>query len=212
MGAFGALAARNRQNKQHSPRFDKKTAKREVAEPDGVDANHLWVAEDPHASLIQEKVEQIVETVDEFVPEEDPIVYHEQPNVQPSGDVEGLFGQLLEAIGVPEGLGVAELLAAIRRPVIGQKESNPLDVQTLRSLSKSEAILVEVGSDREFSPSDARLQDQLNVRRARMSQMCNRLYRAGILSVQQKGRTRMFKLTNDARAQLVAWGMMEASI
>jgi len=132
--------------------------------------------------------------------------------VQPSGDVEGLFGQLLEAIGVPEGLGVAELLAAIRRPVIGQKESNPLDVQTLRSLSKSEAILVEVGSDREFSPSDARLQDQLNVRRARMSQMCNRLYRAGILSVQQKGRTRMFKLTNDARAQLVAWGMMEASI
>lgn len=212
MGAFGALAARNRQNKQHSPRFDKKTAKREVAEPDGVDANHLWVAEDSHASLIQEKVEQIVETVDEFVPEEDPIVYHEQPNVQPSGDVEGLFGQLLEAIGVPEGLGVAELLAAIRRPVIGQKESNPLDVQTLRSLSKSEAILVEVGSDREFSPSDARLQDQLNVRRARMSQMCNRLYRGGILSVQQKGRTRMFKLTNDARAQLVAWGMMEASI
>ena len=107
---------------------------------------------------------------------------------------------------------MAELLAAIRRPVIGQKESNPLDVQTLRSLSKSEAILVEVGSDREFSPSDARLQDQLNVRRARMSQMCNRLYRGGILSVQQKGRTRMFKLTNDARAQLVAWGMMEASI
>ena len=33
--------------------------------------------------------------------------------------------------------------------------------------------------------------------------MCNRLYRAGILSVQQKGRSRMFKLTNDARAQLV---------
>ena len=42
--------------------------------------------------------------------------------------------------------------------------------------------------------------------------MSNRLYRAGILSVQQKGRTRMFKLTNDARAQLIAWGMMEAVV
>ena len=77
---------------------------------------------------------------------------------------------------------------------------------------RGEAVLVEVASEREFSPSDARLQDKLNVRRPRMSQMCNRLYRGGILSVQQKGRTRMFKLTNDARAQLVAWGMMEASV
>ena len=96
--------------------------------------------------------------------------------------------------------------------IIGQKDSNPLDVYTLRSLSKNEAILVEVASSREFSPSDARLQDRLCVLRPRMSQMCNRLYRAGILSVQQKGRSRMYKLTNDARAQLVAWGMMEASI
>ena len=79
-------------------------------------------------------------------------------------------------------------------------------------LSKNEAVLVEVGSNREFSPSDNRLQDKFNVRRPRMSQMCNRLYRAGILSVQQKGRTRMFKLTNDARAQLIAWGMMEAVV
>ena len=113
---------------------------------------------------------------------------------------------------MPEGLSLAELLAAMRRPVIGQRESNALDVYTLRSLSKSEAVLVEVSSNREFSPSDSRLQDRLNVGRPRMSQMCNRLYRAGILSVQQKGKSRMFKLTNDAKAQLVAWGMMEASI
>ena len=71
---------------------------------------------------------------------------------------------------------------------------------------------MEVSSEREISPSDNRLQDRLNVGRPRMSQMCNRLYRSGILSVQQKGRSRMFKLTNDARAQLVAWGMMEVSV
>ena len=45
-----------------------------------------------------------------------------------------------------------------------------------------------------------------------MSQICNKLYRAGILSVQQKGKSRMFKLTNDAKVQLIAWGMMEAEV
>ena len=112
---------------------------------------------------------------------------------------------------MPDGLGVSDLLAALRRPVIGQKESNALDVMTLRSLSKSESVLVEVASTREFSPSDSRLRDRLSIGRPRMSQMCNRLYRAGILSVQQKGRSRMFLLTNDARAQLIAWGILEVS-
>ena len=183
-------------------------------EPTGVDANQLWLANQPEAMLIQEEVdeEEIVgEEFEDYAPQE-PLYEESHSNLQEKQDVEGLFGQLLKALHVPAGMGIADLLAAIRRPVIGQKESNILDVQTLRSLSKSEATLVEVGSEREFSPSDSRLQDRLNVRRPRMSQMCNRLYRAGVLSVQQKGRTRMFRLTNDARAQLVAWGMMEASV
>ena len=166
--------------------------------------------------LVQENHQIMDEDLEEF-PLEDFQDNNEsgtfvEPTAQPSSDVEGLFGQLLDALNVPEGLGLAELLSAMRRPTIGQKESNALDIHTLRNLSKNEAVLVEVGSNREFSPSDNRLQDKLNVRRPRMSQMCNRLYRAGILSVQQKGRTRMFKLTNDARAQLIAWGMMEAIV
>jgi len=211
MGGFGALAARNRVNKQENPPFDKKAASDAPPDSAEVDANTLWVADKPEAVLITETVEEEAIEEEESIPEEsyyDP----ETQKIAPQGDVEGLFGQLLNALRVPEGVGIADLLSAIRRPVIGQKESNPLDIQTLRNLSRGEATLIEVGSDREFSPSDARLQDKLEVRRPRMSQMCNRLYRAGILSVQQKGRTRMFKLTNDARAQLVAWGMMEASI
>ena len=136
--------------------------------------------------------------------------YYES-STEKDGNVEELFGKLLNAIGVPDGLGVSDLLAALRRPVIGQKESNALDVMTLRNLSKSESVLVEVASTREFSPSDSRLRDRLSIGRPRMSQMCNRLYRAGILSVQQKGRSRMFLLTNDARAQLIAWGILEVS-
>ncbi len=218
LGGFGALAARNRVNKHENPPFDKKAASNGPPDPVGVDANSLWVADVPGAVLIAETVTEVEseEELDDesFVSEETNYSYEplNEPANEPLGDVEGLFGQLLKALRVPEGVGIADLLSAIRRPVIGQKESNPLDIQTLRNLSRGEAILIEVGSDREFSPSDPRLQDKLKVRRPRMSQMCNRLYRAGILSVQQKGRTRMFKITNDARAQLVAWGMMEASI
>ena len=215
-GPFRALAARNRVNKQEAPPFDKSSTKKQSREPIGVDANKLWLSDEPGGMLVQENQQIMDEDLEEF-PLEDFQDNNEsgtfvEPTAQPSSDVEGLFGQLLDALNVPEGLGLAELLSAMRRPTIGQKESNALDIHTLRNLSKNEAVLVEVGSNREFSPSDNRLQDKLNVRRPRMSQMCNRLYRAGILSVQQKGRTRMFKLTNDARAQLIAWGMMEAIV
>ena len=216
MGAFRALAARNRVNKQEAPPFDKNAAKKPAREPEGVDANHLWISDNPEAMLVQENEDVEDDDLEDF-PAEDFQDYTEvqsSPEAisQPVGDVEGLFTQLLDALNVPEGLGFADLLAAMRRPIIGQKESNPLDVHTLRNLSKSEAVLVEVASSREFSPSDNRLRDRLNVGRPRMSQMSNRLYRAGILSVQQRGRSRMFKLTNDARAQMVAWGIMEASV
>ena len=139
-------------------------------------------------------------TVEEFEPPP-------QPNIEISND--GLLAQFVEALRLPNGMGLADLLAAMRRPVIGQRESNSLDVTTLRNLSRSEAILVEIGSERKFSPSDARLLDRLNIKRPRLSQMCNRLYRAGIMSAQQDGRSRMFSITNDAKAQLIAWGMME---
>ena len=212
-GPFSALAARNRGNKHLSPRFDKTKAKNPVREPVGVDANQLWISDEPDAVLIQEN-EDLIEPEQPGDMVQNFSENYQQPTIQANSndEVEGLVNQLLTALNVPEGLGFADLLAAMRRPVIGLRESNALDVYTLRSLSKSEAVLVEVSSSREFSPSDNRLQDRLNVGRPRMSQMCNRLYRAGILSVQQRGRSRMFKLTNDARAQLVAWGMMEAVV
>ena len=155
--------------------------------------------------------------VQELTPEEPILVDNtdqytiSDPNIGSEETNEGLLRQLVDALRLPNGMGLADLLAAMRRPTIGQRESNPLDVSTLRNLSRNEAILVEVSSERKFSPSDTRLLDRLNIKRPRLSQMCNRLYRAGIMSVQQKGKSRMFGLTNDARAQLVAWGMMEGS-
>ena len=212
-GPFSGLAARNRDNKNQSPRFDKTKAKPAQREPEGGDANELWLANEPNAVLapLSVPVEDEPNMDNQFG---DPFESNEEigQEVVGSTNVEGLLGQLFEALNVPDGLGLAELLAGMRRPVIGQRESNALDVQTLRNLSRNEAVIVEVSSTRELSPSDSRLQDRLKIGRPRMSQMCNRLYRAGILSVQQRGRSRMFKLTNDARAQMVAWGIMEASV
>ncbi len=211
-GPFSALAARNRENKSLAPRFDKTKAKPPAKEPKDGEANSLWIADEPNALLIQDMEPPADEPnteSDTFDQIEQPVQSEPQPG---SNEVEGLLGQLMDALNLPDGLGLADLLAAMRRPVIGQRESNALDVYTLRNLSKSEAVLVEVSSERELSPSDSRLQDRLNVGRPRMSQMCNRLYRAGILSVQQRGRSRMFRLTNDARAQLVAWGLMEVQL
>jgi hypothetical protein len=160
--------------------------------------SELWTAEGGELLL-----EPIIEEETIFEPETE---------TPPAVDVESAIGQLVAALQMPEGMGLADLLSAMRRPVIGGKQSNPLDLMTLRNLSRNHATLVEVASQRSFSPSDARLQDTLGIKRPRMSQLCNHLYRAGILAVQQKGRSRYFILTNDAKAQLIAWGMLEASL
>ena len=47
-----------------------------------------------------------------------------------------------------------------------------------------------------------------NLKRARLSQICNRLHKAGILHARMVGRSRMFGLTRSALAQLIAWGIV----
>jgi hypothetical protein len=190
-GPFGGLRSRNKDHLNYSPSEDYIVDEEKLP-------REIWV--DPSSELMMEA--QIVEE-EVFEPES-------QPEVEIETEIP-ILEQLVAALNIPEGMGLAELLSAMRRPVIGTKQSNPLDLMTLRNLSHNDATLVEVASQRSFSPSDARLQDSLGVKRPRMSQMCNRLYRAGILTVQQKGRSRYFVLTNDAKAQLIAWGMMEDS-
>ncbi len=190
-GPFGGLRTRNKDHLNYTP--DENYNLEEQGPP-----SELWTAEGGELLL-----EPIIEEETIFEPETE---------TPPAVDVESAIGQLVAALQMPEGMGLADLLSAMRRPVIGGKQSNPLDLMTLRNLSRNHATLVEVASQRSFSPSDARLQDTLGIKRPRMSQLCNHLYRAGILAVQQKGRSRYFILTNDAKAQLIAWGMLEASL
>jgi hypothetical protein len=205
-GPFGGLRHRNRDYK--SVKQESKAPPR-IPEPnlqvEEEDANELWMAEGSEPVLIQEPKPELPIIIDDqvLIPDSD------EPEPEPSSDI---LKQLVDLLKPLQSLGIADALSSLRLPIIGQRHSFALDVHTLRNLARSEAILVEVASERSFSPSDARLQDQLSIKRPRMSQICNRLYRAGILSVKPKGRSRMYSLTNDAKAQLVAWGMMEGSI
>ncbi len=106
--------------------------------------------------------------------------------------------------------GLAKRLAGLtpKKPR-WQSQSLPLKVEKLRALSDNERIILEVAIHREFSPSDEELRKTLFIKRPRMSQLSNGLYRAGILQTRQQGRSRWFSLTNDARAQLAAWGLLE---
>ncbi|MGA0331121.1 MAG: hypothetical protein ACO3MI_02030 [Candidatus Poseidoniaceae archaeon] len=101
-----------------------------------------------------------------------------------------------------------EQLRALSRPRLTQKEEHVLSVAVLSSLTSSEAVVVAEAKGRSISPSDKALLAQLSIKRARLSQICNRLHKAGILHARMVGRTRMFGLTRSALAQLIAWGLV----
>ena len=68
----------------------------------------------------------------------------------------------------------------------------------LGNLTEAEELILEIAESREISPSDPEIQARLEVGRPRLSQLYNSLYKSGILSVRKKGRTRFFKLTENA--------------
>jgi DNA-binding MarR family transcriptional regulator len=68
--------------------------------------------------------------------------------------------------------------------------------------------VISIAHYRRYSPSDEELLGQLNIKRARLSQISNRLLKAGILSVHALGRNRYYELTQAARAQLIAWNVI----
>lgn len=217
-GGFGGLVSRNRVNMHVDTRFDDSVERKELDAKS--DASDFWQASEMDAVLLNEEEETIVESEPEEPYYEEPeFVETFEPNhetISEDADYQqvlfDLFGKILKNNNQTGIETLSQLLMKLNTPAIGQRESNPLNVHVLRNLGKNEAVIVEVSTQRSFSPSDPRLQDQLRIKRPRMSQICNKLYRAGILSVQQKGKSRMFKLTNDAKVQLIAWGMMEAEV
>ena len=89
------------------------------------------------------------------------------------------------------------------------EHSFELNIDRLRSLDENEIKVIRLSSKREISPSDNEMRELLGgIGRTRASQIFNGLNKHGILSVKKVGRSRMFYLSNSAKSQLMAWGIL----
>jgi DNA-binding MarR family transcriptional regulator len=100
---------------------------------------------------------------------------------------------------------LVEALEAFQRKPSGPKQDYALNATVLSALTSHEISIISIAHYRKYSPSDEELLEQLSIKRARLSQISNRLLKAGILSVRTIGRNRYYELTQAARAQLIAW-------
>jgi DNA-binding MarR family transcriptional regulator len=119
------------------------------------------------------------------------------------------------AIMAPDETGTAiqrrklvEALEAFQRKPSGPKQDYALNAAVLSALTGHEIAVISIAHYRRYSPSDEELLQQLNIKRARLSQISNRLLKAGVLSVRTLGRNRYYELTQAARAQLIAWNVI----
>ena len=220
VGIFGGLRGRWKQTSQSINEAEEPEG--EYKQLDG--ANSLWVSKNslpiqddevediPPAENALEPESLTLETFESDYPE-----MAEENTHQPNDLILKTLTDLLSKLLTPSGdtmvsNKLAESLQTLSRPKIGGKEEHPLNVQALTSLTKAETIVVSIAQQRSVSPSDKQLLEKLNIKRARLSQICNRLHKAGILDVKMVGRSRMFGLTRTALAQMMAWGLVGGDV
>lgn len=198
----------------------------------GDDKSEYWVAEDvsekepplvvseeESAALIHDEIglPSLEEFTDDTTVEDLPILPEyslSQSSVNPdSNDLLTMLSHLLSAVKQPASSETsAQILRFFeqrQREHAGPKEQFALDTTVLNSLNSSEAYVVSEANERAISPSDSTVLQHLGIKRARLSQICSRLLKAGILQVRQVGRRRMYEMTQSSRAQLMAWGAMK---
>ena len=241
VGNFGGLIRRNKggltASKEESEGEDVPSVQQHTVETNA--GNEYWVAdesppvkqpeefnEEESAALIHDEVGFVHEVVmdeDEMVVENDDI--HEEfeinESTSPSSieekDVMSVLVKLLSSLETSDRTksssseSIMAFFESRRRDILGPKESYPLDKHLLSSLSRSEAYVVGQANERDVSPSDEQVLSFLSIKRARLSQICNRLLRGGILQARKVGRHRKYVLTQAARAQLEAWGTFQRS-
>jgi DNA-binding transcriptional ArsR family regulator len=105
----------------------------------------------------------------------------------------------------PAPVEVKNALAHIRRPRPIQHAPG-LDVNRLMSLGESEMTILEQAIEREVSPSDEFLQTELDVGRPRLSQLFNGMEKFGILTARRQGRSRLFRISAQAKDHLTNLG------
>ncbi|MGB1985364.1 MAG: hypothetical protein ACPHS8_02840 [Candidatus Poseidoniaceae archaeon] len=183
----------------------------------------FWSAEknahvDESREIVDEEVKDTISEPEEFIDhvvepiDLQNIEFPEEPSLD-SNAIETFTRLLAQVLQPASGRlngeeDLIERLQALSRPKFTEKEEHILSVAVLSSLTASESIVVAEAKGRNISPSDKALLSRLSIKRARLSQICNRLHKAGILHVRMVGRSRMFGLTRTALAQLIAWGIV----
>lgn len=124
-------------------------------------------------------------------------------------EVHAMLSSLVMALKPEQTTSLLSYFQERQRPSRGPKDAYPLNHIALNRLNLREAYVVEQARLRLISPSDEAVLAHLGVQRSRLSQICNRLLRFGILEAQREGRFRKYQLTKSAEAQLIAWGALE---
>lgn len=107
---------------------------------------------------------------------------------------------------------LVDALESLQRKPVGVKQDYALNPSLLSTLTNHEMVIISIANDRRYSPSDEEILGQLNIKRARLSQISNRLLKGGVLSVRTLGRNRYYELTQAARAQLIAWNVLGGDV
>ena len=231
-GMFSRIADRGKATNEAVKEMQSKSDKDDQQLIAAFDGNEYYVAESVLPALPDEPVPEeesavmlhdeigmvdapFSETLEDIIDDSSGLPAPE-PVSAPSPNADALNTlQALLALVQPSGGGEAHegLLAFFEerfRQRLGPKEVHPLNPAVLNSLNSTDAYVVAIAQERDYSPSDASMLDHLGIKRARLSQISNRLLRSGILQARQVGRSRKFSLTQAARAQLIAWGALEA--
>ncbi len=149
--------------------------------------------------------------VEQPMPQEQ--VPHLMPNTAMIDAINGLMAMLQpNPTSTMHHQGLLSFLQQRHRELEGPREAYTLDKHALTSLNPAESYVVSVAHQQAYSPSDGHILAHLRIKRARLSQISNRLLKRGILQVRQVGRSRKYSLTQAARAQLVAWGAVGGDV
>ena len=104
---------------------------------------------------------------------------------------------------------IVESLMSLNEPKENLEQERPLEISIFTNLNKKEAKVLAKGIDKEITPSDKEILEELDVKRPRLSQICNKLQKSGVFKSKKIGRSRYFSITSTAKAQMKAWGMLD---
>ena len=228
-GAFGGLLGRTREY----VKTEKKEPEEMVNQPTN-DGTELWVSkemvepeermdfeEHNSAELIHDEVgfdlTTDMEPEDDYAIDEglDGLNSHSESVIHPT-EISTIISLLSKLVKPQDsqpqrsGNNFIQSLLNLRKDKFSEKVDYPLDPLALSSLTANESYILSIAKVRKYSPSDKEILAHLEVKRPRLSQISNKLLKSGILNARMKGRSRYYELTQSAKAQLIAWGVMES--